>query len=72
VTIRAAIEVVNSEAAAVAQAFAAGLQAGHDQRDAETLNRQFARTSSGAVRTALWWRVTSAYIRSTSVSNSSR
>jgi uncharacterized protein (TIGR02246 family) len=27
---------------AVAQAFAAGLQAGHDQRDAEALNHQFA------------------------------
>jgi hypothetical protein len=42
VTIRAAIGVVNIEAAAVAEAFAAGLQAGHDQRDAEVLNRQFA------------------------------
>lgn len=41
-TIRAAIGVVNTTAAAVAQAFAAGLQAGHDQRDAEMLNRQFA------------------------------
>jgi len=42
VTIRAAIGVVDIEAAAVAEAFAAGLQAGHDQRDAEVLNRQFA------------------------------
>jgi uncharacterized protein (TIGR02246 family) len=33
---------VNAEAAAVAQAFAAGLQAGHDQRDANVLNHQFA------------------------------
>jgi uncharacterized protein (TIGR02246 family) len=33
---------VNAEAAAVAQAFAAGLQAGHDQSDAELLNHQFA------------------------------
>ena len=41
-TIRADLGVVNTEAAAVAQAFAAGLQAGHDRRDAEMLNRQFA------------------------------
>ena len=41
-TIRATIGVPSTEAAAVAQAFAAGLQAGHDQRDAELLNRQFA------------------------------
>jgi uncharacterized protein (TIGR02246 family) len=32
----------NPEAEAAAQAFASGLQAGHDQRDAEILNRQFA------------------------------
>jgi glutamine phosphoribosylpyrophosphate amidotransferase len=50
VTIRADAGVVNTEAAAVAQAFAAGLQAGHDQRDAGNSPRM----SSGAVRTALW------------------
>jgi uncharacterized protein (TIGR02246 family) len=32
----------NPAAEAAVQAFAAGLQAGHDQRDAEVLNRQFA------------------------------
>ena len=32
----------NPEAQAAVQAFAAGLQAGHDERDAEILNRQFA------------------------------
>jgi uncharacterized protein (TIGR02246 family) len=42
VTIRAEVGVANREAAAVAEAFAAGLQAGHDRRDAELLNRQFA------------------------------
>ena len=36
------VGVVNPEAAAVAQAFAAGLQVGHDRRDAELLNAQFA------------------------------
>jgi uncharacterized protein (TIGR02246 family) len=33
---------VSADTEAVAQAFAAGLQAGYDQRDAEVLNRQFA------------------------------
>jgi uncharacterized protein (TIGR02246 family) len=42
VNIHATIGVANTEAAAAAQAFAAGLQAGHDQRNAEVLNRQFA------------------------------
>jgi uncharacterized protein (TIGR02246 family) len=37
---RIAIESADSEAAV--RAFAAGLQAGYDQRDAEVLNRQFA------------------------------
>lgn len=32
----------NPEAQAAVQSFASGLQAGHDQRDAEVLNRQFA------------------------------
>jgi uncharacterized protein (TIGR02246 family) len=41
-TVRPDVGVVNTEAAAVAQAFAAGLQAGHDRRDAEMLNAQFA------------------------------
>lgn len=41
-TIRPDVGVVNPEAAAVAQAFSAGLQAGHDQRDAELLNHRFA------------------------------
>jgi uncharacterized protein (TIGR02246 family) len=34
--------VANSEAVAAVEAFAAGLQAGHDQRDADLLNKQFA------------------------------
>ena len=39
---RAAVGVANTEAASVAQAFADGLQAGYDRRDAALLNRQFA------------------------------
>jgi uncharacterized protein (TIGR02246 family) len=42
VTERPAIGVDRDEAAAVVDAFAAGLQAGHDQRDADVLNQQFA------------------------------
>jgi uncharacterized protein (TIGR02246 family) len=41
-TIRPVVGVADADAEAVASAFAAGLQAGHDQRDAEVLNRQFA------------------------------
>jgi uncharacterized protein (TIGR02246 family) len=40
---RPALAVPNSDAEAVAREFASGLQAGHDQRDADVLNRQFAR-----------------------------
>lgn len=40
--IRPALGVANVKADAVVQAFADGLQAGHDHRDADTLNRQFA------------------------------
>jgi uncharacterized protein (TIGR02246 family) len=36
------VGVASSGARAAAEEFAAGLQAGHDQRDAEMLNRQFA------------------------------
>ncbi len=41
-TVRPALAIASVEAEATARAFAAGLQAGHDQRDAEMLNRQFA------------------------------
>ncbi len=36
------VGVASQDARAAAEAFAAGLQAGHDQRDAEILNRHFA------------------------------
>jgi uncharacterized protein (TIGR02246 family) len=36
------IAVANPDACAAVDSFAAGLQAGHDRRDAEILNRQFA------------------------------
>lgn len=39
---RRTLGIDNPQAEAAAQAFAAGLQAGHDQRDADVLNRQFA------------------------------
>ncbi len=39
---RPTLGVEPTQAEAVATAFAAGLQAGHDQRNAEVLNRQFA------------------------------
>jgi uncharacterized protein (TIGR02246 family) len=42
VTSRPAVGVASGDAAAAVDAFARGLQAGHDQRDAEVLNRQFA------------------------------
>jgi uncharacterized protein (TIGR02246 family) len=41
-TIHPPVGVVNPEADAAVEAFTAGLQAGHDGRDAEVLNRQFA------------------------------
>ena len=41
-TKRPSVGVVNGAAEAAVRAFAAGLQAGHDRRDAEVLNRQFA------------------------------
>jgi uncharacterized protein (TIGR02246 family) len=41
-TTHASVRVVNPDARTVVDAFTAGLQAGHDQRDAEILNRQFA------------------------------
>jgi uncharacterized protein (TIGR02246 family) len=41
-TVRPKIAVESAESEAAVRAFAAGLQAGHDQRDAEVLNRQFA------------------------------
>lgn len=39
---RPCVGVVSADAQAAVDAFAAGLQAGHDQRDADVLNRQFA------------------------------
>lgn len=39
---RCALGIESPQAEAAVQAFAAGLQAGHDQRDADILNRQFA------------------------------
>jgi uncharacterized protein (TIGR02246 family) len=39
---RPALTVPNSDAGSAVTEFASGLQAGHDQRDAEVLNRQFA------------------------------
>lgn len=39
---RVRVGVVSAEAAAAVEEFVAGLQAGHDQHDAEVLNRQFA------------------------------
>lgn len=42
VTNRPKIGIPNAEAEAAVQTFAAGLQMGHDQGDAEVLNRQFA------------------------------
>ncbi|MBM9438887.1 nuclear transport factor 2 family protein [Actinacidiphila bryophytorum] len=39
---RAWVGVAGGEARAAAEEFAAGLQAGHDRRDADVLNRQFA------------------------------
>jgi uncharacterized protein (TIGR02246 family) len=42
VSSRPSLEVDSAQARATAQAFASGLQAGHDQRDAQMLNRQFA------------------------------
>ncbi len=39
---RPALEAANADARAAVDAFAAGLQSGHDQRDADILNRQFA------------------------------
>jgi uncharacterized protein (TIGR02246 family) len=41
-TTRPTLGTANAEAEAAVEAFAAGLQAGHDQRDPEILNRQFA------------------------------
>ena len=41
-TTRPSVSAVNAEAHAAADAFATGLQAGHDLRDADVLNRQFA------------------------------
>jgi uncharacterized protein (TIGR02246 family) len=41
-TTQVSVGVVNPDAHTVVDAFTAGLQAGHDQRDAEILNRQFA------------------------------
>jgi uncharacterized protein (TIGR02246 family) len=41
-TTRPTLGIVSSDAGAAVEGFAAGLQAGHDQRDAEILNRQFA------------------------------
>jgi uncharacterized protein (TIGR02246 family) len=38
---RPAVGKVSADAEAAVEAFAAGLQAGHDQRDADILNRQF-------------------------------
>jgi uncharacterized protein (TIGR02246 family) len=40
---RPALAVPDADAEAAAREFATGLQAGHDQRDADVLNRQFAR-----------------------------
>ena len=42
VTSRPAVGVASGDAAAAVDAFARGLQAGHDQRDADVLNHQFA------------------------------
>jgi uncharacterized protein (TIGR02246 family) len=39
---RPEVGIVSAEAEAAVEAFARGLQAGHDQRDADILNRQFA------------------------------
>lgn len=39
---RPELAIASADAAAAVDAFAAGLQAGHDQRDAEILNAQFA------------------------------
>jgi len=39
---RPTVAITSREAEAAVQRFASGLQAGHDQRDAELLNRQFA------------------------------
>ena len=39
---RPALRMANAEAEAAVQTFMAGLQAGHDRRDAEVLNAQFA------------------------------
>jgi uncharacterized protein (TIGR02246 family) len=39
---RPTLGIVSAEAEAAVEAFAAGLQAGHTQRDADVLNRQFA------------------------------
>jgi uncharacterized protein (TIGR02246 family) len=41
-TLRPKIAIQSAETEAAVRAFAAGLQAGYDQRDAEVLNRQFA------------------------------
>jgi uncharacterized protein (TIGR02246 family) len=41
-TTRPTVRVQSAEAEAAAETFAAGLQAGHDKRDAEILNHQFA------------------------------
>jgi uncharacterized protein (TIGR02246 family) len=41
-TARPVVGVGNGDAESAVEAFAAGLQAGHDQRDADILNRQFA------------------------------
>jgi uncharacterized protein (TIGR02246 family) len=41
-SVRPTIAVVSAEAEAAVQAFAAGLQSGHERRDAEVLNHQFA------------------------------
>lgn len=40
--VRPTIAIASAEAEAAVRAFAAGLQAGHDRRDAEMLNHQFA------------------------------
>jgi hypothetical protein len=39
---RPLVGIPSAEARAAVEEFAAGLQAGHDQRDADILNRQFA------------------------------
>jgi hypothetical protein len=41
-TTQVSVGVVNPDPHLVVDSFTAGLQAGHDQRDAEILNRQFA------------------------------